>query len=43
MNYSSISPIVYDYSAIVKPETAPPLVRQFGLEPGRSGLGRATR
>ena len=31
MNNSSISPIVYDYSAIVQPKTASPLVRQFGL------------
>ena len=31
MNNSSISPIVYDYSAVIKPETASPLVRQFGL------------
>ena len=31
MSKSSISPIVYDYSAVIKPETASPLVRQFGL------------
>ena len=31
MGNTSIAPIVYDYSAVIKPETAPPLVRQFGL------------
>ena len=31
MTNSSISPIVYDYSAVIQPETAAPLLRQFGL------------
>jgi len=31
MSHSSISPIVYDYSAVLQPAAASPLVRQFGL------------
>jgi glucose-6-phosphate isomerase len=31
MSYSAISPVVYDYSAVIKPAKGSPLVRQCGL------------